>query len=87
VNRLYHESEDWVERGSCRSHDPEIFFPVSTTGIGRIDTEQAVAICRGCPVRQECLQWALRAGEAHGIWGGTTPEQRRYMRHELAPAS
>jgi WhiB family redox-sensing transcriptional regulator len=86
VNRLYHESEDWVQQGNCRSQDPEIFFPVSSTGIGRADTEQAIAVCRSCTVRQECLRWALRAGEAHGVWGGTTPEERRYMRRELVPA-
>ncbi|MDE3724415.1 WhiB family transcriptional regulator [Nocardiopsis sp. N85] len=86
MNRLYHESEDWVTQGSCRAYDPEIFFPVSSTGIGRADTEQALAVCRGCTVRPECLRWALRSGEAHGVWGGTTPEERRYMRRELAPA-
>lgn len=86
MNRLYHESEDWVEQGNCRSYDPEIFFPVSATGVGRIDTEQALSICRSCTVRPECLRWALRVGEAHGVWGGTTPEQRRYMRRELVPA-
>ncbi|MFD6100675.1 WhiB family transcriptional regulator [Nocardiopsis flavescens] len=86
MNRLYHDSEDWVAQGRCRAYDPEIFFPVSTTGIGRADTERALEVCGGCTVRRECLRWALRAGEADGVWGGTTPEERRYMRRELAPA-
>lgn len=86
MNRLYHESEDWVRYGECRRYDPELFFPVSSVGPGGSDAELAKAICRSCPVRQECLTWALRAGEADGVWGGTTPEDRRYLRRELAPA-
>ncbi|QVQ50697.1 WhiB family transcriptional regulator [Spiractinospora alimapuensis] len=87
MNRLYHDSEDWVNQGACRQYDPELFFPVSSTGIGGADTALAKAICRTCVVRQECLSWAVRAGESHGVWGGTTPEERRYLRTELAPAS
>lgn len=85
MNRLYHESEDWVIQAECRRYDPELFFPVSTGGPGSQDAELAKAICRSCRVRQQCLRWAIRAGEAHGVWGGTTPEERRYLRIELAP--
>ncbi|WP_067975921.1 WhiB family transcriptional regulator [Nocardiopsis trehalosi] len=87
MNRLYHESEDWVQQGACRQYDPELFFPVSTTGPGGHDAELAKAICRSCTVRPECLRWALRAGEAHGVWGGTTPEDRRYLRREQLVAA
>lgn len=88
MNRLYHESEDWVAQGACRKYDPELFFPVSTVGPGAQDAELAKAVCRTCPVQNECLRWALRAGEAHGVWGATTPEERRFLRRvELAPAS
>ncbi|WP_017538765.1 WhiB family transcriptional regulator [Nocardiopsis halophila] len=87
MNRLYHESEDWVRHGACRQYDPELFFPVSSSGPGHQTVELAKAVCRSCPVRQECLRWALRAGEADGVWGGTTPEERRYMRRELVPAA
>ncbi|TQN27753.1 WhiB family redox-sensing transcriptional regulator [Haloactinospora alba] len=86
MNRLYHESEDWVAQGACRQYDPELFFPVGTDGPGLDTAELAKAICRTCTVRQQCLLWALRSGEAHGVWGGTTPEERRLMRRELAPA-
>ncbi|MDA2813629.1 WhiB family transcriptional regulator [Nocardiopsis sp. RSe5-2] len=87
MNRLYHESEDWVRQGACRQYDPELFFPVSTAGPGSQTTSLAKAVCRSCPVRQECLRWALRAGEADGVWGGTTPEERRYMRRDLLPVA
>ncbi|GAA4906758.1 MULTISPECIES: WhiB family transcriptional regulator [Nocardiopsidaceae] len=85
MNRLYHESEDWVAQGACRQYDPELFFPVSTTGPGQNDADLAKAICRTCRVRAECLNWALSVGEPHGVWGGTTPEDRRYMRREPLP--
>ncbi|GAB3483669.1 WhiB family transcriptional regulator [Nocardiopsis coralliicola] len=86
MNRLYHDSEDWVRSGACRSYDPELFFPVSSAGPASESTDLAKAVCRSCPVAQECLQWALRAGEADGVWGGTTPEERRYLRRNLVPA-
>ena len=37
---------------------------------------RALRICDGCPVRQQCLDFAMRSGEKDGIWGGTTPEER-----------
>ncbi|MDS1269899.1 WhiB family transcriptional regulator [Lipingzhangella sp. LS1_29] len=87
MNRLYHESEDWVAQGTCRAYDPELFFPVNITGADGPEVHLAKAICDTCPVRRECLNWAVSRGEAHGIWGGTTPEERRYLRVELATAS
>ena len=38
--------------------------------------ESAVQCCDGCPVRRECLEYALAADERYGIWGGKTPEER-----------
>lgn len=68
---------DWRDAGACLSHDPDLFFPTGATGpIGR-EIEQAKTICRGCPVRNPCLQWALGAGQLSGIWGGLTEDKRR----------
>ncbi|NUR89837.1 MAG: WhiB family transcriptional regulator, partial [Nonomuraea sp.] len=41
---------------------------------------QARRICRACPVRHACLEWAVRTGEPDGVWGGATPAERRLMR-------
>ena len=41
---------------------------------------EAKAICSGCPVRQECLDYALDSRQAYGIWGGKTPTERRRMK-------
>lgn len=60
--------------GTCRDYDVSVFFPGrgDMTGIAR-----AVAICRGCSVREECLDFALQSDERFGIWGGMTGKQRR----------
>jgi WhiB family redox-sensing transcriptional regulator len=49
--------------------------------------EEAKQVCAVCPVTADCLSWALRAGEPAGIWGGTTPDERRYLRLRPLPAA
>ena len=75
---------EWQAAGACLSADPEIFFPVSGTGASTRQIEQARRICARCPVRRECLDWAMNSGEMHGIWGGTTPEDRTRARRKDA---
>jgi WhiB family redox-sensing transcriptional regulator len=70
----------WGHRAACRGADPDIFFPFSTTEAAFVQIEQARAICGRCPVAADCLDWALRMGLDHGVWGGTTPEERRALR-------
>lgn len=62
-------------RPACSGTDPEYFFPES----GQWDVVIARRICAGCPVRVECLAWALKNREMYGIWGGTTYKQRMRM--------
>lgn len=73
---------DWVERARCGGHDPELFYPVGTAGPALAQVAEAKAVCSRCPVVGDCLDWALDVGEGHGIWGGTTPEERRYLRQD-----
>lgn len=70
----------WVRGALCMGADPEIFFPDGTGAPALRDEARAKAICAGCPVRRDCLDWALGVGEAEGIWGGTTPYERRLLR-------
>ena len=60
---------------------------MSTTGPSRVQVEEAKKVCAGCPVTADCLKWALRAGEPAGIWGGTTPDERRYLRLRPLPTA
>jgi hypothetical protein len=66
--------ESWRARGVCRRHDPETFFPAPSDS-----PDAALALCRGCDVQGACLAWALDAGDCHGVWGATTPRERRAM--------
>jgi WhiB family transcriptional regulator, redox-sensing transcriptional regulator len=79
--------EHWTDFAACRGVDPELFFPVSASGPALDQVAEAKRVCASCPVRPDCLAWALRAGESAGIWGGTTPEERRYLRLKPLPAA
>ena len=72
---------DWWQAAACRTADPDIFFPVSAHGPGQEDIAQAKAVCARCPVRKQCLQFALATHQVHGVWGGTTEEERRLLMH------
>jgi WhiB family transcriptional regulator, redox-sensing transcriptional regulator len=55
----------------------ELFFPITKVGVAAIETSRAKAICERCTIRRRCLDYALASGEPHGIWGGTTEDERR----------
>ena len=73
--------KSWMEHAACCTPavDPELFFPVSDSGSAAPPIAAAKAVCTQCPVMGDCLAWALRE-EPVGIWGGTTPEERRGLR-------
>jgi WhiB family redox-sensing transcriptional regulator len=70
----------WRRAAACRSADPELFFPVSSTGRSLEQVERAKAVCRTCIVRRQCLQYAIAANE-EGVWGGMTEEERTRVAH------
>lgn len=49
----------------------------------RSEISAARAVCAGCPVKRECLQWALERREQFGVWGGTSGRQRARMHHDM----
>lgn len=65
----------WVQDALCAQTDPEAFFPTKGGY-----TEPAKRICRACPIQAACLAYALADNSLDGIWGGTTPRQRRAIR-------
>jgi WhiB family redox-sensing transcriptional regulator len=71
---------DWVHRARCKDEDPELFFPVGTTGPAASQIDAAKAICMQCEVRPECLEWAMTTGQDAGVWGGLSEEERRALR-------
>lgn len=76
--------QNWRDHAACRDEDPELFFPALEDDAAAA-TAQARAICAGCPVRTQCLQFALSSPERFGTWAGLTEVERRGMRPS-APA-
>lgn len=67
---------DWRAAGACLTADPDLFFPTAVGTIASKQIARAQRICARCPVRQQCLDFAMSAREVTGVWGGTTPEER-----------
>jgi WhiB family transcriptional regulator, redox-sensing transcriptional regulator len=76
------ERDDWRDHSACRDTDPDLFFPVGTTGPAIEQIETAKAVCRQCDVQRECLDYALATNQDSGIWGGTSEEERRALRRQ-----
>lgn len=70
----------WHHQAACLSVDPELFFPNGLTGDHARQAKKAQRICQACPVRLECLEFALDSRQDFGVWGGLTEEQRRSLR-------
>jgi len=75
---------DWRRDAICRDTDPDLFFPVGTTGNALVQIERARQVCFECTVRVECLEFALETNQDAGIWGGTSEEERRVIRRRIA---
>ena len=71
---------DWRHNAACLTEDPELFFPIGNTGPALAQIERAKQVCARCEVREQCLAWALEAGQAHGVWGGLREEERRAIK-------
>lgn len=66
----------WQDAALCKGiEDPEVFFPAK----GQSSAEARV-ICQDCPVRIECLNYALRGHIIHGVWGGMSDRERARLR-------
>ena len=71
-------TEAWAAEALCAQTDPEMFCPdAKSREDARSDAKQ---VCGNCPVRQDCLVYALTHNEPYGVWGGLTPAERRKLR-------
>jgi WhiB family redox-sensing transcriptional regulator len=71
---------DWRDLAACRDSEANLFFPVGTTGPAAEHIIEAKAICAACPVKEECLQYALESNQEAGVWGGYAEDDRRRLR-------
>ena len=79
-------ADDWRDQSACRDTDPDLFFPVGTTGPAIEQIDNAKSVCTDCEVRQPCLDFALATNQDSGIWGGTSEEERRKLRRQWLAA-
>lgn len=61
----------WLDRAACIDTPVDVFFPTD-----KADATPAKQVCETCPVIEECLRYAVAAGETQGVWGGKTPRER-----------
>ncbi len=71
--------QGWRNYANCLGVDPDLFFPERGAS-----SREAKEVCRGCVVKEECLEFALQSGEKFGIWGGKSERERRRLRRQRA---
>lgn len=77
------QEPNWLGRARCRGMDPDRFF---VRGIAQ--ARPVIRVCERCPVRDECLRYAIENDITFGVWGGLTERQRRaHQRKQYAQAS
>lgn len=79
------KDDTWRQKAVCRNLDPAIFFPEGEGAELNVLYAKAKRYCNECPVRQECLDYAMRAevnedSHRYGLFGGLTPSQRKKLR-------
>ena len=75
------EAQSFRESGACNGMDPEIFYP--RRGDSPASAKQ---VCHVCPVKRQCLEYALQTDERYGIWGGASEHERRQLKRERSRA-
>lgn len=71
---------EWRDSAACRDEDPELFFPVGTSGPALSQIARAKSVCGRCPASAQCLEWALESGQDSGVWGGASEDERRALK-------
>jgi WhiB family redox-sensing transcriptional regulator len=73
---------EWASRAACRGADQDLFFPTEASSHenDRYSYREARAICKTCPVLDDCRGFALAREPGGGMWGGMSPKQRKEAR-------
>lgn len=78
--RMSRPSWGWTERAACKGMDPVLFFGREGERVRDRREKRAKAVCAGCPVRGECLDWSVSKPEHAGTWAGLNEDERRAER-------
>ena len=74
---IFDTSVEWKSEAICRGLDPSLFYSEIEDKLSLSNNNSARIVCRQCPVRLKCLMTAHENKEEFGIWGGTSPKERR----------
>lgn len=77
----------WRNRSACLNENPELFFPIGSAALARLQAERAKDVCRGCEVAQICLTWAMESGQDAGVLGGMSEDERNALKRRRGRAS
>ena len=83
------ETTSWRDGAACRGQDPELFFPIGSTGPALAQAEEAKAVCRTCTVLVDCLAWVTGSeppGQEAGVCAGLSEDERRALKRRTARA-
>jgi WhiB family redox-sensing transcriptional regulator len=69
-----------MRNAACATEDPAVFFPTGNSDATAAQVAVAKAICARCPVREDCLDFALLTNQQYGVWGGMDEDERRALR-------
>ena len=72
----------WRRQAVCVGKPSELFFPPSADSpppVAAWSPEPAQAVCAACPVRRDCLEWAVATRQPDGVWGGVEPGELRRL--------
>lgn len=75
----YPDDGRWRDKASCKNVDNRLFFDFFQ-GNCKADDERLAflkELCSKCPVKKECLDFAVRNGIQYGVWGGLLPKERK----------
>ncbi len=78
-----YQSLGWQDKAKCKETDPEAFFVgdiVDSATRRNLATAEATKVCGACAVKLECLEYALKTSQEHGIWGGLTTKERNKLK-------
>ena len=74
-------ADDWRDQAACRQVDPDLFFAEGKGAHAQV--RRAKSVCASCPVRLQCAEHAIQAGESWGVWGGMSQIQLRTRRRRF----
>jgi WhiB family redox-sensing transcriptional regulator len=84
---FWRPEQDWRLYAACLDDDTELWFRETRADQAEGRSDPAKKVCRDCPVRLQCLAYALQSNERWGIWGGLSTEERDQLARQYATAS